>query len=68
LLDTVDRGEEGVRLLGVRAAGLEHGPGQLSLFDEKTQRRGQLERTLTYLRSRYGPDAVKWAREIGEGP
>jgi DNA polymerase-4 len=68
LLDAVDRGEEGVRLLGIRAADLEHGPGQLSLFDEKAQRRGQLERTLTYLRRRYGPDAVRWAREIGEGP
>jgi DNA polymerase-4 len=68
LLDAVDRGEEGVRLLGVRAADLEHGPGQLSLFDEGAQRRGQLERTLTYLRRRYGPDAVRWAREIGEGP
>ncbi len=67
LLEGVEREEdEGIRLLGVRAAGLEHGPGQLSLFDEKAQRRGQLERTLSYLRSRYGPDAVKWAREMGE--
>ena len=66
LLDGVEREEEGIRLLGVRAADLEHGPGQLSLFDEKAQRRGQLERTLSYLRRRYGPDAVKWAREMGE--
>jgi DNA polymerase-4 len=63
LLDGVDRGGQGIRLLGVRASSLEHGPGQLSLFDEKAQRRGQLERTLAYLRRRYGPDAVKWARE-----
>ncbi len=66
LLDGVEREEEGIRLLGVRAADLEHGPGQLSLFDEKAQRRGQLERTLSYLRRRYGPDAVKWAREMGK--
>jgi len=66
LLDGVERGEEGIRLLGVRASDLEHGPGQLSLFDEAAQRRGQLERTLSYLRTRYGPDAVKWAREMEE--
>ncbi len=66
LLDAIDREDEGVRLLGVRAADLEHGPGQLSLFDEQAQRRGQLERTLNYLRKRYGPDAVRWAREMGE--
>ena len=66
LLEDVERGEEGIRLLGVRASGLEHGPGQLSFFDETAQRRGQLERTLSYLRTRYGPDAVKWAREMEE--
>ena len=68
LLDGVERGEEGIRLLGVRASGLEHEPGQLSLFDETAQRRGQLERTLSYLRTRYGPDAVKWAREMEKRP
>ncbi len=68
LLDGVDREGQGVRLLGVRASGLEHGPGQLSLFDEAAQRRGQLERTLSYLRKRYGPDAVRWARQMGEPP
>jgi DNA polymerase-4 len=66
LLASTEIGDEGVRLLGVRASSLEHGAGQLSLFDEKAQRRGDLERTLSYLRKRYGPDAVKWAREMGE--
>jgi DNA polymerase-4 len=66
LLAGVEREGQGVRLLGVRASSLEHGAGQLSLFDEKAQRRGDLERTLSYLRKRYGPDAVKWAREMGE--
>ncbi|HUU54923.1 MAG TPA: DNA polymerase IV [Armatimonadota bacterium] len=68
LLDAVDMEDQGIRLLGVRASGLEHGPGQLSLFDETAQRRAQLERTLSYLRERYGPDAVKWAREMGQSP
>jgi DNA polymerase-4 len=66
LLDTVERREEGVRLLGVRATNLVRTPGQLSLFDEKAQRRGQLERTLVYLHKRFGPDAVRWARESTE--
>ena len=63
LLDTVDRGGQGIRLLGIRATGLERRPGQLSLFDERALRRGQLERTVAYLRRRYGPQVVKWARE-----
>jgi len=63
LLDGVDRGDQGIRLLGVRASGLEHGLGQLSLFDERAQRRGQLEKTLAYIRRRFGPEAVRWARE-----
>jgi DNA polymerase-4 len=63
LLDGVERGGVGVRLLGIRASNLEHGAGQLSLFDRGAQRRAQLEKTLAYLRRRYGPDAVKWARE-----
>lgn len=66
LLDAVEKGEQGVRLLGVRATNLAREPGQLSLFDEKAQRRGQLERTLAYLRKRFGPDAVRWARESPE--
>ena len=66
LLDALGLGSQGVRLLGVRAADLEHGPGQLSLFDEHAQRRAQLERSLSYLRKRYGPDAVTWARTMSE--
>jgi len=66
LLDALDPGSQGVRLLGVRASDLEHGPGQLSLFDENAQRRAQLERSLSYLRKRYGPDAVTWARTMSE--
>ena len=66
LLDEVDRGERGIRLLGVRASRLEREPGQLSLFDERAQRRGQLERTLSYIRKRFGPEAVRWARARGE--
>jgi DNA polymerase-4 len=66
LLDGVDRGGEGVRLLGVRGSGLEQGVGQLSLFDERAQRRGQLERTLGYIRRRFGPEAVRWARQRTE--
>ncbi|MFB3883206.1 MAG: DNA polymerase IV [Armatimonadota bacterium] len=52
----------GIRLLGVRATQLERGQGQLSLFDETAQRRAKLERTLSYLRQRYGDKAVTWAR------
>lgn len=63
LLDGVDRGGEGIRLLGVRGSGLEHAAGQLSLFDERAQRRGQLEKTLSYIRRRFGPEAVRWARQ-----
>jgi len=59
----VDRGGEGIRLLGVRGSGLEHAAGQLSLFDERAQRRGQLEKTLSYIRRRFGPEAVRWARQ-----
>ncbi len=66
LLDGVDRGGQGIRLLGVRGSGLEETVGQLSLFDEKAQRRGQLERTLSYIRRRFGPEAVRWARERTE--
>jgi DNA polymerase-4 len=66
LLDGVDRGGQGVRLLGVRGSGLEQGVGQLSLFDERAQRRGQLERTLSYIRRRFGPEAVRWARQRRE--
>jgi len=66
LLDGVDRGDQGIRLLGVRATGLEHGLGQLSLFDERVQRRGQLEKTLAYIRRRFGPEAVRWARNARE--
>ncbi len=64
LLSQVDRGGRGVRLLGVRATGLERGGGQLSLFDPAVQRRGQLAETLRYVRDRFGEDAVKWARDI----
>ena len=63
LLDGVDRGGQGIRLLGVRGSGLEHAAGQLSLFDERAQRRGQLEKTLSYIRRRFGPEAVRWARQ-----
>ncbi|UCC68625.1 MAG: DNA polymerase IV [Armatimonadota bacterium] len=63
LLDGVDRAGQGIRLLGVRGAGLEQALAQLSLFDEQAQRRGQLERTLSYIRRRFGPEAVRWARE-----
>jgi DNA polymerase-4 len=64
LLDGVDRGTQGIRLLGVRASGLERGGDQLSLFDERAQRRGLLEKTLAYIHRRYGPDAVRWARQV----
>jgi DNA polymerase-4 len=64
LLDEVERGDRGIRLLGVRGSGLEHGPQQLSLFDARAQKRSQLERTVSYLRKRFGEGAVKWAREI----
>jgi len=66
LLGGVERGEEGIRLLGVRATKLEQGPRQLSLFDPEVQRRGELERSVAYLRKRYGEDAVRWAREAAE--
>jgi DNA polymerase-4 len=66
LLEGVERGDEGIRLLGVRATGLEQGPRQLSLFDPRVQRRAELERTVSYVRERYGAEAVKWAREMGE--
>jgi DNA polymerase-4 len=64
LLAQVDRAGRGVRLLGVRATGLERGGGQLSLFDPAVQRRGQLAETLRYVRDRFGEDAVKWARDL----
>jgi DNA polymerase-4 len=64
LLAQVDRGGRGVRLLGVRATGLERGGGQLSLFDPAVQRRGRLAETLRYVRDRFGEDAVKWARDL----
>jgi DNA polymerase-4 len=63
LLDGVDRGGQGIRLLGVRGSGFEQALAQLSLFDERAQRRGQLERTLSYIRKRFGPEAVRWARQ-----
>ncbi len=67
LLEGVDKRAQGIRLLGIRGSGLERGEDQLSLFDEAAQRRRRLEKTLSYIRSRYGPDAVKWARdEVGE--
>ncbi len=66
LLAEVVRGGKGLRLLGVRVTGLEHGAAQLSLFSPEVQRRSQLNESLRYLRERFGPDAVKWAREMGE--
>jgi DNA polymerase-4 len=63
LLDEVDRGRQGIRLLGVRGSGLARGPQQLSLFDPRVQRRAELERQVSYLRKRYGEGAVRWARE-----
>jgi DNA polymerase-4 len=63
LLDAVEGREQGIRLLGVRGSVLESGPRQLSLFDPQVQRRGELQRSISYLRQRYGRDAVKWARE-----
>ena len=66
LLAELDRGGQGVRLLGVRATGLESGAKQLSLFAPEVQRRAQLEESVRYLRERFGEGAVKWAREVGE--
>lgn len=63
LLDAVEGRDQGIRLLGVRGSVLESGPRQLSLFDPQVQRRGELQRSISYLRQRYGRDAVKWARE-----
>jgi DNA polymerase-4 len=63
LLDEVDRGGQGIRLLGVRGAGLEGHPEQLSLFDPQREKRAQLEKSLSYVRQRFGEDAVKWARD-----
>jgi len=63
LFDVVERRGRGIRLLGVRASGLEHGVRQKSLFDEKLQRRGRLEKTISYLQKRYGSEVVRWARE-----
>jgi len=67
LLDEVDRGGQGVRLLGVRGSGLESGPPQLSLFDPQREKRAQLEQSLAYLKGRFGDGVVRWAREIEEG-
>ena len=64
LLDEVERNEKGIRLLGVRGSSLEHGPQQRSLFDAQVQRRAELERTVSYVRKRFGEGAVKWAREV----
>jgi len=64
LLDEVERNEKGIRLLGVRGSSLEHGPQQPSLFDAQVQRRAELERTVSYVRKRFGEGAVKWAREV----
>jgi DNA polymerase IV len=64
LLAEVARGEQGVRLLGVRATGLERGAKQLSLFAPDVQRRSQLDQTVRYLRERFGDEAVKWARDL----
>ena len=61
LLEGVDRGGQGLRLLGVRASDFGEGPRQVSLFDPRAQKRAQLERSLAYLRKRFGEDAVKWA-------
>jgi len=66
LLSELDRGDQGIRLLGVRATGLESGAKQLSLFAPEVQRRAQLEESVRYLRERFGEEAVKWAREVGE--
>ena len=63
LLARVDLEGRGVRLLGVRASGLEHGEQQLSLFDPRVQRRRQLDASLAYLHRRFGPQAVRYARE-----
>ncbi len=63
LLDGVERGERGIRLLGVRASNFAQGPRQVSLFDPRAQKRAQLEKSLAYLRKRFGPDAVRWARD-----
>jgi len=52
-----------VRLLGVRASNFAQGPRQVSLFDPRAQKRAQLEKSLAYLRKRFGPGAVKWARD-----
>jgi DNA polymerase-4 len=64
LLAELDRGGQGVRLLGVRAMGLESGAKQLSLFSPEVQRRVQLEESVRYLRARFGEGAVKWARDL----
>jgi DNA polymerase-4 len=64
LLDEVERNARGVRLLGVRGSSVEHGARQPSLFDVQVQRRTELERTVSYLRKRFGEGAVKWAREV----
>jgi hypothetical protein len=66
LLDEVERNARGVRLLGVRGSSVEHGVRQPSLFDVQVQRRTELERTVSYLRRRFGEGAVKWAREVRE--
>jgi DNA polymerase-4 len=62
----VDRGGQGIRLLGVRGAGLESQPEQLSLFDPRREKRAQLERSLSYIRQRFGEDAVRWARDAAD--
>jgi len=63
LLSRVEAEGRGVRLLGVRASGLEHREQQLSLFDPRVPRRRQLDASLAYLQRRFGARAVRWARE-----
>lgn len=49
---------EGIRLLGISAANLQSGGGQISLFDGQSKKRSALYRTLDQLKARFGEGIV----------
>ena len=68
LLARVRFGAQAARLIGVGVSNLGEGagPGQLSLFDEHTERRSDLTRARDELAERFGQGAVRRARLVHE--
>lgn len=56
--------QEGIRLLGISAARLQSGGGQISLFDGQKEKRSALYQTVDQLKARFGEEILMKGRRL----